>query len=445
MNAQALPTLAEPAATEDAHAGTFRAWRAASLAAVLAFVLVAPLALNQGHSYDGVHMKRVAVELAEHGTPLASQPHDQYGFNQPYSGYGIGTSLVMAPLYLVGKSLTGDGVKWLNLANALMFAATAAVVVETLRRRGPGLRTIAIATALTALATPLLAYALTDFSEPGVALTIAVSVLALDGVGRHSRFAALGLGAAVGGAVLFRSDSLVTIAPIVFVAMLVLSHRRARDCVLFAAGAVPALAVWSAYNVARFDSLVSSGYRHQPFSHDFLSGVYGLTLSPGRGVFVYVPLLIAAVPVMRSLVGPARVVGFVAIALLVARVLLYARWWSWYGGNTWGPRFLVPVLPAFAPLIAAAIERWHERAWFRTVVAISAVAAALGVWMTVRPGTNGYVAPPMREGDARTTIAHVTSPAYVTQTDEIMFDWGSFPFGPTGDDARRDVAPSQAG
>jgi len=50
------------------------------------------------------------------------------------------------------------------------------------------------------------------------------------------------------------------------------------------------------------------------------------------------------------------------VVLFVVRLLFYARWWAWYGGNSWGPRFLVPVLPAFAPVIAAArIAHAHLR------------------------------------------------------------------------------------
>jgi hypothetical protein len=281
----------------------------------------------------------------------------------------------------------------------------------------------------------LLAYALTDFSECGVALMIALAVLALDGVSRDARYAAVGVGLAVGGAVLFRTDSLIDIAPIVGVVLLLLARHRVRAVVLCALGAAPCLAIWITYNVARFDAPFSSGYRFQTFSHPFLSGLYGLTLSPSRGAFIYVPLLLVALAGLTLLRGSSRVLGWMAIALLAARVLLFARWWSWYGGDVWGPRFIVPVIPAFAIPLAACVEQWGRRTFFRAAALASATLSVLGFVVVLRPGLNGYVAPPLRGSDAESTMAYATSSQYVRATDARMFDWASFPFGPAAEDS----------
>jgi hypothetical protein len=179
---------------------------------------------------------------------------------------------------------------------------------------------------------------------------------------------------------------------------------------------------------SRFDSLLRSGYHEQRFSHSLLSGTYGLLLSPGRGIFIYVPMLLAAIAVVPRLRSRDRVLGILAITLLVARVLFFARWWSWYGGDVWGPRFLVPVLPAFAPSLAAALERWPRSPSFTAAKAAGGALAIVGLWVTLNPRHNAYVAPQIRPGSASEVMRQVTSAEYVSQTDHAMFDWSRFPF-----------------
>jgi len=400
--------------------------RSAGLAlAALAVVVLAPLALKQAPTYDGIVMKRVAIGIARHGNPLVKQPDDQFGFNQPYSGYGIGLSLLMAPLYLAGRALFDSGVRWMNLANVLCFAATGLVVYEIVRRRGYSLRICLYTTGAVALCSPLLAYAINDFSEPAVALMVACGLLALDGVQRGTRYAALGVGAATGGAVLFRTDSIVLIGIPFAAALLMISRDRLRDGALAVAAATPALAVWMAYNAARFGSLLSSGYGNQRFNHPFWSGVYGLTLSPGRGIFVYAPVVLAAFVVFRSLPSAERVTTGLAITLLVARVLFFASWWAWYSGNVWGPRFLLPVLPAFAPCVAAAIARWPRSPLLLFAVGWTAMLSIMGLSTTMHPERNRYVVPPAHDTPVE-TVRSATGPHAAGYVDRVMFDWGRF-------------------
>jgi hypothetical protein len=403
--------------------------RASLLTGAGVFAVLAPLALRQPHTYDGARMKIVAMSLVDHLTPLVQQRGDGLGLNTPYSTYGIGTSLVMAPLYALGKLFGTDGVRAMNLSGPLLYAATCAVTVEILRRRNHGPRVVALSVLLVLVASPLLAYGITDFSEPGVGLMIALAVLALDGVARGGRGAAYGAGAAAGGAVLFRTDSLVLIAVPVAVALIVLARDRAREATCFALAFAPALAVWAAYNAARFGSPLELGYPGQSFSHPFLSGVYGLTMSPGRGILVYAPILLVAAVVTPSLRGSVRVVAVLAFVLLAARVVFYARWWSWYGGDVWGPRFLAPVLPAFVPTIAAAFERGRAVRRIVEVGLLGAALALVGVLLTVQPGRNPYLAP-AAAGTGRELIDASTTPDYVRRTDRVMFDWTRFPLRP---------------
>jgi hypothetical protein len=397
------------------------------LIGVALFLFAAPFAYRQANSYDGSVMERVAVGIADHGDPLVSQQPDEFGLNTPYSNYGIGTSVVMAPLHLAARAVGADPLRSMNLVDAVFVGGTGIAVFETLRRRGVSRRSTIVTTVLVTVGSPLLAYALTDFSEPGIALTIALGVLGLDGVVRETRYAALGVGAAVGGAVLLRSDSLGLVGVPFACALLLLSRRRTRDAGLFAVGIAPFLAGWAWYNAARFHSLFGGGYRYQGFTHPLLPGLYGLTLAPGRGVFVYAPLIVVGLVVVPKLRGADRVLGVLAVVLLVLRIVFYARWWAWYGGSVWGPRFLVPVIPAFAPALATALERWSRSRAVAVAVVLTVAMSFVGVWGTMHPELNPYVSGPVHAGDTRQIMAQFTSTAYVDRTDHIMFDWSRFP------------------
>ncbi len=78
------------------------------LIGVVLFCFAAPIALRQRSSYDGRIMERVAVALADHLDPLVHQTDDEFKLNTPYSNYGLGTSVVMAPLHWVDRAVGDD-------------------------------------------------------------------------------------------------------------------------------------------------------------------------------------------------------------------------------------------------------------------------------------------------------------------------------------------------
>ncbi|HEX8628006.1 MAG TPA: hypothetical protein VF755_07530, partial [Catenuloplanes sp.] len=67
-------------------------------------------------------------------------------------------------------------------------------------------------------------------------------------------------------------------------------------------------------------------------------------------------------------------------------VLVYAPWWAWYGGMTWGPRFLLfASLPAS---LALAVRLWDlpERLWSRLLtLAVLTMSAWVGLCAAVFP------------------------------------------------------------
>jgi hypothetical protein len=68
---------------------------------------------------------------------------------------------------------------------------------------------------------------------------------------------------------------------------------------------------------------------------------------------------------------------------LVGLIVVYCRWWSWYGGWSWGPRFFL--LAAFPATLALCL--WAERA----KSAWSALAASVVIGWAFWVGFDGLV------------------------------------------------------
>ncbi len=122
------------------------------------------------------------------------------------------------------------------------------------------------------------------------------------------------------------------------------------------------------------------------FSYPLFFGLLSILFSFGKGLVFFAPGLFAKYPECdEPRAADARLVYRLWVAVVVGLVLVYARWWSWYGGAVWGPRFfLFAALPA-----ALVLARWTARAdrystWANGLVL---AAVALSCWV----GLNGLV------------------------------------------------------
>jgi hypothetical protein len=333
-------------------------------------------ARSQPDSYDAGIMLRVAISLA-HGSITVPAGLDAFGINSPHASYGIGTSLVMLALYGAGKAVHASTTAAAMTANSFLFALTGGLLV--LYCRLVGLRRVLCVGAAVAvcLTTPLLAYTATGFSEMGVAAAVALGLVGLAALQRGAAWGGYLVGAAIGLATLFRSDSLLLVAPFLFLGALWIDRRSLGRMLL--AGAPPAV-VWLAYNAARFGAPWDLGYEGATsFNHPFARGLYGLVISPGKGIAWYAPLLLATLFALPRAARRARVLTVVAAALLCTRILFYAFYWGWNGGGSWGPRLLVPALPALIVLLAELVRDPLPRPAWVALAAVTLVGFCIQV------------------------------------------------------------------
>jgi hypothetical protein len=121
------------------------------------------------------------------------------------------------------------------------------------------------------------------------------------------------------------------------------------------------------------------------FSYPVFFGVLSVLFSFGKGLVWFIPGLLTLFD--RTLAQRLRVfrtpAGWALAAFSISIVLVYSRWWAWYGGDFWGPRFfLILSLPASLALAVATISpATTTRLWLALLV------LTLSVWV----GLNGAV------------------------------------------------------
>jgi hypothetical protein len=303
-------------------------------------------------------------------TPESVQP--------AHSKYGLYASLLplpaLAPAWLLRRLIGASGVDALTALTWTFGTALAALAFGSLvRALRPG-STGPWEGAFVA-GTFLWPYAADSFVEPFAAAGLAAgAALALSG--------RAGAAAAPWAAACLLKPILWVTVPLFFLAT-ALEARRARSV----SGTLPALGVFAAAlclhglgNLALYGSLLETGYGSEilRFTTPLGDGLFGLLLAPGRSVFLYAPVAAVGLLGLSRAPRPARILCAGTPLLLL---FVVARWWSWEGGASWGPRHLLPALPLLvAP--AALVSRGIVRAAFiaGAFVNMLGVLVAPGSW-----------------------------------------------------------------
>ncbi len=131
-----------------------------------------------------------------------------------------------------------------------------------------------------------------------------------------------------------------------------------------------------AYNAWRFGSIFQTGYDPSvdTFSTPLWVGLYGQLFSSGKSIFLYAPIALAALWGLSGLWRHHGAMARATVVILVINLILHAKFASWAGEGSWGPRYLVPFLPLFVLPAAELLQGTRRRAR-----ALARVAIALGV------------------------------------------------------------------
>jgi hypothetical protein len=191
--------------------------------------------------------------------------------------------------------------------------------------------------------------------------------------------------------------------------------------------------LWLLENMLRHKSALSTGYENDHgfrtllpysglpgFGYPPFFGVLSLLFSYGKGLLFFAPGLVLMFGRGREALRSVSQVLTLWLLFLAGMVLVYGSWWAWYGGFTWGPRFLIfASLPA-SLLLAAQLRRPPRSLLAATVVL---VALVLSLWV----GIDGQVFG--RFAQAPCQANHYYLEAFCWYVPEFSVLWTPFVFG----------------
>jgi hypothetical protein len=304
-----------------------------------------------------------------------------------YSVYGVGVSVVSAPVYAV-LARTDASDRVLQQAAVIPFVAGSVLVMWRVLSRLVS-RELAVAGAIVfgfgTTMWPLASMAF--YQHASVAFFMGLGLLGL--FSRHPRAPALaGLG--FGLAAFIRAPAAV---PLIVVGVFYLLHGR-RQVTLYVLGALAPVAGIVIQNRWLWGTWLTGGYSFAGigFRGDVRRGLWGLLFGWWRGLFVYSPAL--GIGFLGWIAALRKPLGFlerrmVALgASTVVSILFYARWSTWHGGlNQFGYRYLLDVVPFLVVLGVWFVARVPR---IRPVALATAVLSLLTMAFGAAPNDFGW-------------------------------------------------------
>jgi hypothetical protein len=356
---------------------------AVSVAMVLGFLLV-----------------RTIGSWRANGDTVILVAHTQWILDCLRGGKFHGCTIVHFPLFqfIPGVLLKAWGASektifsFFALLNWAAFAATVTLTWVSLQKETS--RAVALVAVFLLLTSPFLPYAVDTFNEPTAAfitLAFAVAVVA----GARLRWVAC---------LCFLAAITKETAPpfLLLIGLLGLFRRRqpivskTRYVAVLLCAAGMGIAINSAFNYFRYDSVLNVQNLAREFRVDTLgqavSNFFGLWLAPNGGLlpfwfsFACIPIVIGVAAVSRRRDGavgpwPARVLA----VILLGQTVGLSTWYAPHGWIAWGPRLLLPWLPAtlyltcyfYFPLIERGAALVTANRWRAAIAAVLLTAAAL--------------------------------------------------------------------
>ncbi len=171
--------------------------------------------------------------------------------------------------------------------------------------------------------------------------------------------------------------------------------RRWRELLLWALPLTIGLAALLYYNYWRYGNVTQFGYNEGQdaslgFSMPWYSGVFGLLLSPGKGIVFYNPVVLLGIWGVRAFYRRHLLPALLVLAITLAHLAIYSSWWAWHGDWYWGPRFMGGTIPLLMIPVAFCLVRlrsmcqgWERRLAVAGVAVVALVAICVQLLGTI--------------------------------------------------------------
>jgi hypothetical protein len=319
-----------------------------------------------------------------------------------FSHHGLGQSLLLVPAALVARAagcppdpglcppraqLAGEWAA--GFVDPVLAALTVVLFFRFALQLGFDRRTAAVGALALAIGTAEWAYAHDTFDVVATGL-FTLAALALLHRASHRRkpwWVFLAAGTAAGFTVLLRLPAALALPPIGLLLIWYVHRWPRREAAVavgsWSAGVGACLLILAWFNWVRFGSPLESGYSlatdTYPFSTPLFQGLAGQLVSPGKSVFLFSPALVLAVLGARRFAARHRALAAAVGSIIAIDLCFYGSYQEWAGDWGWGPRYLVPLVPAAMLLALPAVSREMLQSGLRRGGAVALVAVGGGV------------------------------------------------------------------
>jgi hypothetical protein len=377
--------------------------------ALFVAVFAADLASPSGMTADSIRQASVAVSMVHFHT-IGLDPLLRYQVNpgaavtkvghHVYPYFPWGGSLFAVPSVVVydiahhlgigpgAVGLVREHRDWdIQVASMSAVVAATAVIVYRIALRvlrlSPGGRHrrwaagVAVAFAFTTPAWSTASRSMWEHGPSMLCLSIAVLCALRADAGERGW---TGLGVALGAAYAMRPTDALPIA-ILGVWVLVWHRRQAAWVIL---GGLPPVLILVIVDLVAYHQLLTPYYTQGQsfdFSSNVLTAAAGNLVSPSRGLFIFVPLVLLSIAGVVLLWRGRRLTPLWG-ALAVYPVLqwfLISPFKHWWAGDSYGPRLWTDLMPVFVVLALPAVEHLAEHRFNRQRAVAGVVVVAL-VW-----------------------------------------------------------------
>jgi len=350
---------------------------------------------------DGQHRFNVARNLIDFVGPIIN---DYYLIKHPlptnpntglpYSFYNLPGSASAIPAMILTRAAYGaDSIKdqWAYSVSVIPYSALIApVFLVFLRGLGACLRDAILLTLLLAFATLWWNGAVTvlDQNQHGLFLLIAAYLAWRYGLTRRIHYALLA-GLSFGVLVFYKETYLVLLPAIIWLladAAAPGSTPKERlqqslfgiSMAALASACVAVVYFW--YNWIRFGSPLMPEFGAAPvWREQPISGFLALTISPGKSVLLFSPILILGLLGFKDFRQKHPTLAMAIVFATIGHVALISSLMFVGGDYCWGPRYLLPLMPLWMLMTLPLANRIREKFWIKALVVASVFSQLLGL------------------------------------------------------------------
>jgi hypothetical protein len=320
--------------------------------------------------------------ICQHGTldiPVENAPNATIVNGKAYTWYEAGNIVAGVPLYLVGKMASNvlplpESLKALllrtavSLTSAFVGAFVAILFFSLLQRLGLAVKPSISMTLALIFSTFLLWYFKMYLRESILTLCmLGAFYFLLPALHEAKRQRSLIVaGSFVGFGILTKLVFALNAFPFLLYLLWNKEHATHRtfkdklnDVILFS---IPIVLIGCAgtgfYNYLRMGNPFDTGYTGgTSFPTPLYVGLYGLLLSPGKGLIWFAPILMFLLWAFKPYWQQHKPEAACILGLFILNILLYSKYISWGGDGSWGPRYLAPLVPLLLIPVVVYLQR----------------------------------------------------------------------------------------